>query len=232
MSFRSKLTAVVLSVAALAACTPAVTVAPPKPVPPVAKASAPMVPDADRVTVVLHADVAFTKSERAALEWAAEVWRQQTQGLADIRIVYDLDFNSVSTLKANVDNNVLIRFTSDIELIQKMDCKHAEAMELPCGTGEGPKVLGFVYPPGGVNAAEQSPIRMGIVSDRVTGDGRLEGVTLHELGHVLGIAHLKERSSIMFPAYSDGRKACLKSPDLDAYCRAQACGSVAMKPCE
>lgn len=236
---RNRFAAAFVAIAAVTACQASVPVRSPYqavPAPAVAKCSpvspapAPVEPDPEIVTVVLHADVEFTKEERAALERAAATWRQQTGGLADIQLVYDLDFANMASLRANVDHHVVIRFDSEASVIQKMDCQHAGFVGLPCGLSTGPKVLGFVSPAGGINA--DSPMRIGFVHDRVVGDGRLEGVALHELGHVFGIAHLQDNvESVMYPAYRNDKR-CLRKADLEAFCEAQTCGNVDLSPCE
>jgi hypothetical protein len=231
MSIKSSVAAMFVAVAAITACHSSVPVM--TPYAPVTKAACPqppMEPDPEPVVVTLHADVDFTPAERAAMEAAAQHWRDQTHGLADIRFVYDLSFASMDSLRANLHNHIVARFDHDSDLIQKLDCFHATAQEIPCGTDRGPKVLGFVSPPGGVNADE--PMRIGFVWDRVGDKDKFQGVALHELGHVLGIGHLENKpKSVMYPAYNNS-KQCLRKDDLDAFCKVQDCGSVHMSPCE
>lgn len=231
-SVLNTLSAVFVAVSAITACAHSPSPAKARPV---AKASAPQgpwVPDAEAVRFTFHADVEFTADERAQIHAAVEKWREQTHGLADIQVVYDLDFNSISSLRGNVENHVILRLDEEADIVKDFDCAHARKAGEPCGAGVGPRVLGFVYPPGGVTNTEDGPMRMGLVWDRMDPDGTVTmyGVVLHELGHALGISHLESRNSVMFPSYSG--KRCLRTADLEAFCKVATCGNVQMLPCK
>lgn len=60
----------------------------------------------------MHGDVDFTPTERDALVGSAEAWRAFSQGRVNIRIVFDLDFEDIETVKQYKDAPVIIRAES------------------------------------------------------------------------------------------------------------------------
>lgn len=221
-----KLSAVALSVLAMAGC--AVQSQEPSKYPPPVKPS-----------VVLHADVEFTPTEQGKILESAQIWREQTSGLADIRVIFDLDFNSVSSLEQHRTDDLLIRMTSDLKAIQDIDCESATEQGMPCDMPWGPKVLGFVTPTGGVHATNHGNIRMVLVADRLFDpeDPRYETdrwvqVNIHEFGHILGLPHVPATQAVMYPSFRKHPHTCLTPPDLTAFCSVNDCTGYKMKPCE
>lgn len=173
-------------------------------------AAAPMEPDVepvDAISITLHGDTEFTPMERDALRLAAEVWRIQTGGLANINIIYDLDFDDVQSLRRYAWEHTLVRMPSESDQVISMDCSARKDCR--------PSVLAWVKQPG----KDDQYVRMFLIHDRLKTQDARKQVALHEFGHVLGLGHTQDQKSIMYPTYQP-RDFCLKEADMKAFCAA------------
>lgn len=173
-------------------------------------------------SVTLHMDTDFTTSERASAQEAVDLWRNQTSGLANITLVYDLDFNSLSNLQEHVaeGHHLVASMESWMSVVQSEDeSNHCDGC-----------VLGWMNA-GGVHGVGHRPIHGAFVLDRIPAD-MLTAIMVHEFGHVLGVPHVGAIQGVMYPAAIRGRTACLKKPDLVAFCSVNECGNRKMYPCE
>ncbi len=176
--------------------------------------------------ITIHADVDFVPSERAWFSTAANTWRLQTGGLAQVTMVYDLDFTSTSNLRKHVDDgdNLMLRADSFMEIVQKMDLEDCPP-DKAC-------VLAWVNPSGGIHNPWHKPVNSVFIPDRYPDAKYATLVILHEMGHMLGLPHLNQVQSIMYPSIVPQRTACLKKADLNAFCDANECGTTILHPCE
>lgn len=175
----------------------------------------------------LHADTSFTAAERVDLDAAAALWGVQTSGLAVIRIVYDLDFLSVTGLKAHVDagHHTIRRMQEWMPLVKAMD------------DGDDGATLAQVVPAGGIRNPWRKPISVYFVMDRMGGEqyperGNFRQTALHEFGHVLGVPHQEARYAIMYKHTIAAEQVCLKKPDLAGFCATTECGTYKTYPCD
>ena len=172
---------------------------------------------------IVHCDTAFTTDERQQLFAAADLWKRQTSGLAEVTLVFDVDFASTSNIQNHVDlqHNMMLQLES----------------WMPAVSDEGTaKTLGFVSPSGGIHNPWHKPLTVGFVVDRVApngiSDATLKQIALHEFGHVFGVPHQLAMNAIMFPSAVKTDSVCLKRPDLAAFCQVNDCGTRRMYPCE
>ncbi len=187
------------------------------------KSLSPTFSDPKAPKLVLHMDTAFTAAERADADQAAIIWKAQTEGVADIKLVYDLDFDDLIGMQKLIDAkaNLVIRYESDMYAVALSD------EEADCDGC----VLGWMTA-GGIHNPKNSPVYGAFVADRITKPGIRIQVMTHEFGHALGLPHVASRQSVMYPAAIPGRTACLKPADLAAFCEVNVCNGATMHPCE
>jgi hypothetical protein len=172
----------------------------------------------------MHGDKSFTESERNQIETAAGVWREQTSGQANIRIVWDW---SKDTTIPKEEHKIEKLTSLDLEVILT-DCYLSEQMDVPpCS----PMVLAWVEQSGGIHNPEHEPVMLKFIPDRYKSGESFVSVAIHEFGHVLGLPHQNVPQAVMYPS-QNAVKTCLKPSDLASFCQVNECDGRKMYPCE
>lgn len=168
------------------------------------------------VSLNFHGDIEFTPAERLDIESSMKAWKTATDGAACLSVSWDLNFDSMENVASHEDDNVILKVHSMVSIIQTLD-EQADGA-----------VLGFVFPPGGVKT--HKPVRLFLVYDRLM--NRMGEVSMHELGHSMGMQHTRDPWSVMFFASTPESPKCLTRPDMAEFCRVNDCTGHSVKVCE
>lgn len=153
------------------------------------------------VRATYHADTTFIPSERTAIERAAERMREVSSGRIVLRVAYDLDFASTSSVLSHRGEPLIMRRLSWMPSVSSIDLEFRS------------NVLAWttLFPEPRVN----------LIVDRVP---NLEWVTAHEFAHAMrweghadSQGHSPDWDSVFFRAYH-GQTAW--TPSDVAACRA------------
>lgn len=165
--------------------------------------------------VILHGDTTFTMGERSCIQEALDIWDEQTDGLADVGVIYDRDPKSFSVSY----KYSLMRWSG------------AEAKVYDENHNDGSEVYGLTLG----NAHNGVPSTMWLVPSRFEGYKPHETCVLtvmHEIGHFLEIPiHAKDLHSVMYHHVVRDRAPCLKQEDLDMFCKHTECEGHHLKAC-
>lgn len=174
--------------------------------------------------VTLHGDTSYTAPERKAIEKAADIWREQTGGQANIKIVWDRD---PSAVKVDTEHTLRKSSSDDLQVVL-IDCMIAAENDLPPCM---PTLLGWVDIPGGIHNHEHEPVSVNFIPDRYETESKFVSVAIHEFGHLLGLPHQNVTQAVMYPT-QNAEKTCLKPSDLASFCSVNVCDGRKMYPCE
>lgn len=143
--------------------------------------------------LVLHVDTEFSDKGRALIAKAAENIRALTSNRANVTVVFDLDFTSISNLEGHrrAKHSVVIGVTSDLEVVDRIDAS--------------------VGGKGGIPLAATTTLDDGskavfLILDRIEVT-HFEAIVTHEFGHVIGLPDLAIMGAIM-----SGRQSLIAPP--------------------
>lgn len=166
-----------------------------------------------QVRMEIHADTSFTAHERELILKAAQQMNEQTNGFLEYRIVFDLNFDSIETLrKYSGKRNILTRVHSSAKDIEK-------------------KTLGYCI----VNFNDldlNNPARAALIYDRLPSDEAWIHVAMHEMLHMVRLQHIVDAKSIMYestPVHNS--LTCMTNSDMVELCTVHGCVLSVMKPC-
>lgn len=156
------------------------------------------------IEVVMHGDTSFSPEERAIVSQAALEWNLATNNRAHFTVIWDLNFDSISSLRQHRTDNLVLRIDSNNPLAEKVDDGYR-------------KLMGAV-----VHTNPQEPQRLYLLMDRLADYHKMMSVTAHELGHVLWLNHNDNPSALMNISLH-GSECLITRSDLQAFCQLYHC---------
>lgn len=131
------------------------------------------------MSVLFHADVGFSPSERAFIGTAAALLTAESLGQVQVKVLFDVDFRDVALITRLQNAPMLLRLDLLDPKISIADGQHKV------------QVLGWTAIPRAFVIPERSP------------DARVFiHVVMHEMLHDLGVGHVPDPDAIMYHAGS------------------------------
>lgn len=131
---------------------------------------------------VFHVDTSFDGTQREHIRNAASAWNILSRGNAQIVVVEDLEYDRIESLALHEEDHKIIKGSSALQVIKDSDAEHP-----------GYRVLGVTV----IRGCQPYAIRnIYLATDRIPED-QLVWVTVHELGHSMGLEDLDRPGSIM-----------------------------------
>lgn len=130
--------------------------------------------------LTMHADTDFSDAGRARITHAARAWYELTSGNVDINIVFDLDFESLSSLKEHEHDSRIIGVLESYPVVRELDRQFRTTQ---------------IKPLAATALADRTPLVF-LIMDRIL-TSQFETVVMHELGHVAGLPDLPTYGAIM-----------------------------------
>jgi hypothetical protein len=168
------------------------------------------------IVEIVIIDPNFTDTEKFLILQSLNEWQVATNNVASFYVVYDENLN----FKIPIDYNYLtiVRMRpakSNDPFIKKVD--EATQEEL-IGYYDG---FGFIHEP---------ITNLLIVRERITSEEEYKGVVMHEIGHSLGLMHINDPNTLMYPT-NDSSSFCPTKIDLMQFCDIFKCKIENLKPC-
>lgn len=167
-------------------------------------------------------DVDFTPDERAWVQEAIDNLAAQTRGYVRIRVVFDLNFRDIESLKQYYGYDLLIKVDKSAPPVQDFDAEHC------C-------LLGLTHTSQDHTNELLSWTDVFLVTDRIEdvaplyegGDRRVfVSVLMHEWMHALGVPHVPDApGALMAPSLSYGAPTQLGPADYLAACQVWGCSA-------
>jgi hypothetical protein len=179
-----------------------------------------------RVQTVLkrtvHADTAFTPWEREAIADAVQKLNYQTNGLIEITIVYDLDWDNgpVSEIARMESYHQMVRIKSDAPRVDRMDGDRKDGLYT-----QGFCVVDFEM--------LVNPTKVFLIWDRLIFSKEMyTHVALHELLHSVGMKHVDDEMAVMYYKSKRPPQLCMNMTDAKELCRTYRCDPRELNYCE
>jgi hypothetical protein len=161
--------------------------------------------------MVLHADTGFMPAERRWISIAANNLREQTAGLVQVDVIYDLDWNSMQSIVSHRNGDMLIRAPEDAPYVKYEDTDKTH-------------LLGVVAVVDLINYSMVTPKQVYLVADRLPTQDMFVHVTMHEIGHALGMIHVDDEGAVMYyMTESIHPSTCFTVTDAAEFCRINWC---------
>lgn len=145
----------------------------------------------------------FDIEEVDMIESAALEWEEKTNNIITYQIYFNYDGN-INKIKDKSHSIVVVKLSKFDEAT-----KYYDELSRPNN------ILGEYERNGKVP-------RIFLVYDRMIGKTYYKGCLLHELGHAIGLKHIQEKGTLMYPQLDDGAKY-ITNADLKEFCDLYHC---------
>lgn len=157
----------------------------------------------------LYVSSDFDADEVNLVEEAAQEWQDKTKQLITFNIFLNFDTKDYSVIKNKKEALVIVRLSKDSKWVRKVDGD--------LNPESGARIVGYY------NTDEDFPTpTIVIVYDRMTGQEYFRGTCEHELGHAIGLQHLKIEHTLMYPSMDLSARQ-ISHEDLVAFCALYYC---------
>lgn len=190
-----------------------------------ALSSSPKIIKTDRTKkFTLHVDSSFQGTERAIILNSFDEWQRDTHGIVRFVIspnewnskIHSMNFNE-DTDNGCTDDVYVVNIRSDDKIIRSIE------KDKPANDGN---TLGYT-----MRTCESKVVAFVMDRIRVIGGNTLRFVGVHEVGHLIGLAHIPvPKESIMFPSMDRAAK-CITRLDMAQFCMLYGCNFHDMKYC-
>lgn len=151
----------------------------------------------------LYLDTSLDEYDIFVVRSAAEEWEDVTEGKAKFKIKENFKLDDISNIKYDKDNVIVIVVGEDSPIIKKYDM------------GRDSGIVGYF-------ATEYSVPMIILVRSRMESLNYYRAVTMHEMGHALGLRHSSKEGTIMYPI-ANYASSYLTEDDLMDFCRNYRC---------
>ena len=180
--------------------------------PPAAKAPQAQAP---LVRLDVAADVDFSGPERKAILEATKAVYDQTGGRVRVDLEFDLDFTDPDGVKEAFEHRwTLVRLDSNTDIVRMLDFRMGESSG---------GILGLTLP-------EQRQVIL--VANRLQSPEKFRHVVMHEFLHAVGVPHVPDRRSLMYPQSVVPHTECMHPADMAALCDVLHCDPKQIPACE
>lgn len=171
-------------------------------------------------TMVYHADTAFKPEERRWISFATDNIREQTAGLLQVIVVYDLNFDSVLSLTEHARDDMLVRAPADAPYVLYEDTATSRLMGVVAGVDLD-------------NYSMVTPKQVFLVADRFKNSDVFIHVAMHEMLHAFGLRHVTDPDSIMYAMTVGSHPTlCMAEADAVELCRVNWCEADQLNYCK
>lgn len=170
------------------------------------------------LTKYTYIDPKFSPEETAYIVEALQEWDCSTKHLVRFVSVSN-EKNANLLIQATDGNNPLIK-----EADKRINVEKKLIEDDPNRNND------IHYSAVGLHIGYTNPAVIFIVEDRMDGPYEVRGIILHEIGHDLGLDHIRDTNSVMYINRSLG-SAHITILDLQAFCAIHSCYDVKPEPC-
>jgi predicted Zn-dependent protease len=166
----------------------------------------------------VYIDTNFSPDERVFINEALKEWECSTKHLINFTIISDENDSDLSIKSIKPTNKFII----DADLRLNTD---------KVVMGEDPnRDSSTQYQTVGLHNQYSNPPTIFIVQNRIDRNIDVRAIVMHEIGHDLGIKHIKDENSIMFINRTTGSQH-ITNLDLKAFCDLHDCKNLKLKAC-